>query len=126
MSYDVRKAFITNLEYYMSKSGLDRKQFAEKVGIGYSTVTAWFCELKYPRPEKIKKIAEYFEIPMSCLTEVNNDLIAKNEVTKEIQAIVDNQYKKADLIKQLLDNASKLNISQIEYLLTKSIILLSK
>lgn len=118
MANDVRKAFLTNLEYYMNKSGLDRKQFAEKVGIGYSTVTAWFCEFKYPRPEKIKKIADFFEIPISCLTEVNSNPVSKAETAHEVQALVDDQYKKADLLKQLLSNASKLNISQLECLLT--------
>ena len=75
-----------NLKYYIEKSGKDRRELAEIWGFPYSTVTEWINGKKYPRIDRIEKMANYFGILKSDLIEErtpehrqmqkNNDILA--------------------------------------------------
>jgi transcriptional regulator with XRE-family HTH domain len=58
-----------NLNYYIGKSGKDRRQLAEIWGVPYSTLTNWVTAKKYPRIDKIEIMADYFGILKSELIE---------------------------------------------------------
>lgn len=58
-----------NLRYYIERSGKTQKDFAEIVGVAYSTFNDWINAKKYPRIDKIEILANYFGIQKSDLIE---------------------------------------------------------
>lgn len=58
-----------NLQYYIERSGKDRRQLAEIWGVPYSTLTNWVTAKKYPRIDKIEIMADYFGVLKSDLIE---------------------------------------------------------
>ena len=58
-----------NLNYYIERSGKDRRQLAEIWNVPYSTLTGWVNAQKYPRIDKIEIMADYFGILKSDLIE---------------------------------------------------------
>lgn len=76
-----------NLQYYIERSGKDRRQLAEIWGVPYSTLTNWVTAKKYPRIDKIEIMADYFGILKSDLIEerqieekpVNDDGLTDNQ-----------------------------------------------
>lgn len=64
-----RKIFSENLLSLLRQKGIDQKQLAMDLDISPASVTHWIKENKYPRIGKIEEIAEYFEVPMSRLTQ---------------------------------------------------------
>ena len=96
--------FSKNLNYYIEKSGKDRKELAAIWGFPYSTVSEWVNAKKYPRIDRIEIMADYFGIQKSDLIEEkmtpekekDNEILAKIIVRmrtdKEFYSIVDSLY----------------------------------
>ena len=68
---DSRKVFALNLRKYMEQKGKSRKDIANELAISYTTVTEWVVGKKYPRIDKIERLAAYFGIKKSDLIESN-------------------------------------------------------
>jgi repressor LexA len=58
-----------NIKRYMQKIGISRKDFCERLGFAYSTVTDWLNAEKYPRIDKIEMMANFFGISKADLVE---------------------------------------------------------
>lgn len=58
-----------NLAYYLDRSGKTQKELAEIAGVAPSAITAWIQGTRYPRIDKIEKLADYFGILKSDLIE---------------------------------------------------------
>ena len=58
-----------NIKRYMQKMGISRKDFCERLGFAYSTVTDWLNAEKYPRIDKIEMMANFFGISKADLVE---------------------------------------------------------
>lgn len=71
MSDDNKIILAKNLKYYMDTNNIDRNKFCEDLGFKYSTVSEWLAANKYPRIDKIEKIAAYFGISKSELIEIS-------------------------------------------------------
>jgi transcriptional regulator with XRE-family HTH domain len=54
-----------------------RKEVSEAIGVNYYTFTDWVTGRKYPRMDKVERLAEYFNIKKSDLIE--------RKVTEEIK-----------------------------------------
>lgn len=83
-----KKVFSENLEYYLNKHDMQKKELAQKIGVGQSTVTDWTKARAYPRMDKVQKMAEVFGIEMSDLVEIRG-IESKTYVLKEAQKIAD-------------------------------------
>lgn len=68
-----KKILAINLQYYMDKVGIDRNELCQSLGLKYSTVSEWLQANKYPRIDKIEKLANYFGIKKSDLIEDKSD-----------------------------------------------------
>ena len=66
---DNKEIFAYNLNFYMNENGKSRTDLAEALGISYFTVTDWVNGKKYPRMDKVEKLAKYFNIKISDLVE---------------------------------------------------------
>lgn len=87
------KVFSTNLSYYMKLNGKDRKDVAKDLHFPYSSVRDWEKGICYARIDKIKKLAEYFNISTSDLIEDSNKAILlknmnESEESKQIEEII--------------------------------------
>lgn len=83
-----KQVFSENLEYYLNKHNMQKKELAQKLRVGQSTVTDWSKARAYPRMDKVQKIAEIFGIEMSDLVEIRG-IESKTYVVKESQKIAD-------------------------------------
>lgn len=66
---DNKNIFASNLQKYMKRNDKSRTDIAEALGISYYTVTDWVKGKKYPRMDKVEKLAKYFGILKSDLIE---------------------------------------------------------
>jgi len=64
-----KKIMGENIQYYMSKYGIERRDFAKAIGVPYSSLTDWINGNTYPRIDKIQKMADYFQIEKADLVE---------------------------------------------------------
>jgi len=61
--------FAKNLKHYMDINGVNQKELAKIVGVSAPTVNEWLKAKKYPRIDKIEKLAMTFGILKSDLIE---------------------------------------------------------
>ena len=73
-----KEVFAKNLRMYMERNGKTQKEMAEIVGVSAPTFNEWLKAKKYPRIDKIEKLANYFGIMKSDLIEEKT--IGKNPV----------------------------------------------
>lgn len=66
---NARKTFAENLKRYAKESGKNQSQIAAALGCSSSTVSDWFAGNKYPRPERMVRLAELLKVPLSVLTD---------------------------------------------------------
>ena len=74
-----KEIFSKNLSYYVKLSGRDQKEIAEYVGVAPSTFNEWVKAKKYPRIDKIEKLANYFGILKSDLIENKKEKLSPEE-----------------------------------------------
>lgn len=67
MSIDARKIFAENLNNRLKESGITRTELAEHMGVSSSTVSDWCNGNKYPRADKLQKIAEFLGVSVAEL-----------------------------------------------------------
>jgi len=58
-----------NIAYYLELHNMKRKELCEKLGFNYSTLADWLHARKYPRIDKIEKMANLFNISKADLVE---------------------------------------------------------
>ena len=120
MSMGNKEVLAKNLKRFIAKSGKDRTQIAEELGLSYSTLTDWINGKKYPRINSIEKLAVYFGVSKSALIEdfeevkKDNDrlatIIVKLRLNKELLDVVEKlvylDKVKLETLKRLLDTFS--------------------
>lgn len=80
-----KQVFSKNLRKYMADSGKTQKELADAIGVSAPTFNEWISGKKFPRIDKIQKLADYFGILKSDLIEEkltpekekDNDLLAE-------------------------------------------------
>lgn len=111
-----KKVLAKNLSFYIERSGKDRRELAEAWGFPYSTVTEWINGRKYPRIDKIEKMADYFGIQKSDLIEEKIEVPMSKEEQKKSDAIVDitvRLHSDKDFF-MFVDSVNKLTAEQFE------------
>ncbi len=112
-----KEIFAKNIKKQILKSGKDRKTIAEELDCSYSTLTDWVNGKKYPRIDKMEKLAEYFGVSKSDLiedfeeTKKDNDrlasIIVKLRTNKELMSVVERLISldkaKLESLRRLLD-----------------------
>ena len=95
-----KEVFSKNLQFYMDRSGKTQKELAEIMGVTAPTFHEWVKGKKYPRIDKVQKLADYFGI-------LKSDLI-EDKTTEEKPVIADglteNQKVLIDFAKTLSDD----------------------
>ena len=66
---DNKNIFAKNLKKYMELNGKSRREVSETLGVSYYTFSDWVNGKKYPRMDKVERLANYFGIKKSDLIE---------------------------------------------------------
>lgn len=120
MSIGNKDVFARNLKQQILKSKKDRKTIAEELGFSYSILTDWVNGKKYPRIDRIEKLAIYFGVSKSDLIEDFEDIkkdndrlasiIVKLRTNKELLNVVERlmslDKSKLESLRRLLDTFS--------------------
>lgn len=72
---ETRRAFSTNLRYYMERDGFNQADISRLVGVSESAVGKWMKMKSTPRMGIVEKLAEHFGINKSDLLEIKNNEI---------------------------------------------------
>lgn len=89
-----KETFAKNLTYYLSVCGREQKEVAEVIGVATSTFNDWVKGKKYPRIDKIEKLANYFKVKKS-------DLIEDKKNTPEEQGLSEGEQLLLNLFRQI-------------------------
>ena len=83
-----KETMAKNLSYYVEVSGRTQKELAEVAGVATSTFNDWIKAKKYPRIDKIEKLANYFGILKSDLIEDKEKSPSQSDGLTENQKIL--------------------------------------
>lgn len=75
-----KEVFGKNLSYYLDLWGKEQQEVAEAIGVASSTFNEWVKGKKFPRIDKIEKLADYFGILKSDLIEEKNKATPTNKI----------------------------------------------
>ena len=85
---DNKNIFASNLKRYMEMNNKSRRDVSDAIGVSYYTFTDWVKGKKYPRMDKVEKLATYFGILKSDLieekTEEHREMQKKNDAMTDI------------------------------------------
>lgn len=91
---DIKKSFINNLKQLMSEHNKTQSDIAKIAGVSQGTVSDWLSGKKYPRMDKIQKIVDHFQLPITALVndgkETNNQYYLNPETARLAQEVYDN------------------------------------
>lgn len=64
-----KETFAKNLQYYMAINNMTRNDLCEELNFPYTTVVGWLTAKKYPRIDRIEKMAKRFGVTKADLIE---------------------------------------------------------
>ena len=64
-----KQIFAENLRYYLAREGKTQNSLVRDLGLTASTVSDWVNGKKYPRVDKMQRIADYFGVSVDYLLE---------------------------------------------------------
>lgn len=118
-----KRVFAQNLQKYIAEAGKTQKEIADIIGVSAPTFNEWVSGKKFPRIDKIQRLADYFGILKSDLIEEkmteekekDNDLLAdiivRMRMDSEFKSLVESLYlldsDKIQGVKQLLQAFTK-------------------
>lgn len=103
-----KEIFAKNLTYYMEKHCKEQKEVAEIVGVAPSTFNAWMKASKYPRIDKIERLANYFGILKSDLIESHNSADSLRTIS-----ITEGEQKLLELFRKVPENQQQMVLQMI-------------
>lgn len=74
MSDNAKMVFADNLKSYLNAKGLTQLDLANYMGCSSSTVSDWCNGRKYPRVDKMQRMADWLGVRMSDLTSEHDKL----------------------------------------------------
>lgn len=81
---DNKNIFAENLNMYMKLNNKTRKQICSDLGFSYYTFSDWVTGKKYPRMDKVERLATYFGIKKSDLIEEKKQSITDTEFANDL------------------------------------------
>lgn len=86
------------------KNGISMTALVDKLGISTSVVTSWKKQGATPRPSNVKKIAEYFNVPVSYFFEGEADDRAISKEADKKRELSPKEEQLLEMVKNLSDN----------------------
>jgi transcriptional regulator with XRE-family HTH domain len=119
-----REVFAKNLKRYLDNKGRTQKEVAEFVGVATSTFNDWMKGKKYPRMDKIERLANYFGILKSDLIEDKGE--AHFEMQQKNSTLVDLtlRMRRDSEFLSIIEMIDKLNPEQLNHIKQSASLLL--
>ena len=89
---DSKQKFSQNLNRLMEDRGKTRRDVCEAIDVSYYTFTSWCNGTKFPRIDKIEKLAKYFDVPKSALIEDPSFLFPSDVVNHAVDVVSSSVY----------------------------------
>lgn len=86
---DNKNVFAANLRHYMYINNKSRRDVCEDLGFSYYTFSDWVKGKKYPRMDKVERLATYFGCLKSDLIEDKTKQPVENELSEVKRALID-------------------------------------
>lgn len=107
-----RRIFAKNLNYYISLNGKQQNEVAKDIGENPSTLNMWCKGNSLPGLAKIQKLADYFKIGKSDLTDEKLDgdpmldakILADTETIEMIRKFYSLSLRDRSAIKQIIES----------------------
>ena len=74
---DARVIVAANIKRLLHKKGVTQTKMADDLEFKETTVSGWMAAKTYPRIDKIQKMADYFGVTRSEITEPYSDVLIK-------------------------------------------------
>ncbi len=104
---DNKNIFAANLQRYMEIHGKTRRDVSDAIGVSYYTFTDWVKGKKYPRMDKVEKLAAYFGILKSDLieekTEEHREMQKNNDTIADVVIRLQTDEKFFEAVKAMYD-----------------------
>lgn len=84
---DSKVTFAKNLRRFLESRGMQDKDLCEITGASQTAVSDWLNAKKFPRIDKIEKMAMYFGVPKSALIESDLEE-GRKEIERQAQEII--------------------------------------
>lgn len=105
-----KEVFSRNLQYYMGRKGISQKELSEIIGVSAPTINEWIKTKKYPRIDKVEKLANYFGCLKSDLIEEKQKQPAQSELSRikrefiqKVEGMSDAQIERLEQILALVE-----------------------
>ena len=86
-STENKEVFAQNLRRFLDSRGMQDKDLCEIAGASQTAVSDWLNAKKYPRIDKIERIANFFGVPKSSLIEDAKES-GRREIEKQAHDII--------------------------------------
>ena len=98
---DNKEVFSINLKRLMEQKGVSRQELSSVLGVSYFTITDWVKGKKYPRMDKVEKLAIYFGVLKSDLIEEGtNKTLPQQQTLTEGETMLIELFRKVPVEKQ--------------------------
>lgn len=114
-----KEVFAKNLNKYIERTGISQKELAEIIGVSAPTMNDYTKAKKFPRIDKIEKMANYFGILKSDLieekTEEHKGMQKKNDALTDIifKMRTDEEFYEAVSYMYTLDSEKLASVKQM-------------
>ena len=98
---DNKEIFSINLKRLMEQKGVSRQDLSRILGVSYFTISDWVNGKKYPRMDKVERLADYFHVLKSDLIEDKG----ANETLPQIQPLTEGETLLLELFRQIPEDA---------------------
>ena len=106
-----KNIFAENLRRYMNENNKSRKEVSAALGVSYYTFSDWVNGKKYPRMDKVERLANYFGILKSDLIEDKQKQSTESELSirkkafiQKVEGMSDDQIARLEQILSLVEN----------------------
>lgn len=93
-----RRIFANNLRKLIDERGLQAKDLIEVTGASQASISEWLNARKYPRIDKIERLANFFKVKKSDLIEDPTQTEAERkikELTRKFNLLADSEKQQA-------------------------------
>lgn len=70
MTKDTREIFVKNLRSLMADKNKQQSDLAKDLNLPFTTIANWYHGVRYPRPDKLQILADYFNVEIENLVSI--------------------------------------------------------
>ncbi len=109
-SQELAKIFSSNVNYYIRRKNINRADVARDLEVPYTTFVDWTKGIKFPRMDKMEKLADYFGVTIDDLLTPKDSKTSSQDEVWEMRA----ELRQRPELKVLFDMSKKATKEDVE------------